>query len=339
MMRRLSCAILLSWVVLLGLPGCGRKEGGTGGPAARPGAKRIYLIVKASESEFWQIVIEGARQAARRLNVDLVAQAPVSEADVARQIAILETAIAARPDAIILAPTVADSLVPGVERAMASGIPVVVIDSAIHTENISSYLASDNEALGRLAADKMAEALQAKTGKAEGEVACVTFMSGVGSLEARKKGFTERVAARYPGIRIVAYQDAQGKQGTTLNIVQNYLSAYPALRGIFSNNVNSGDETVRALDMKKRKDLAVVLVDSGPQEVWGLENGYVDFLIVQKPWTMAVMGVEYALRAAAGEKLPKTVDTGIMAITPAMLKSGEADEFLKPIEFHRRKGD
>lgn len=339
MIRRLVGAALLSSVALLALPGCDRREGGTGGPAPGAGAKRIYLIVKASESEFWQIVIEGARQAARRLNVDLVAQAPVSEADVAKQIAILETAVAARPAAIILAPTVADSLVPGVERAMASGIPVIVIDSAISTENISSYLASDNEALGRLAADKMAEALAAQAGKPEGEVACVTFMSGVGSLEARKKGFTERVAARHPGIRIVAYQDAQGKQGTTLNLVQNYLSAYPNLRGIFSNNVNSGDETVRALDMKKKKDLAVVLVDSGPQEVWGLENGYVDFLILQKPWSMATMSVEYALKAAAGEKLPKSVDTGIMAITPAMLKSGEADEFLKPIEFHRRRGN
>jgi ribose transport system substrate-binding protein len=336
--RRLALLAFLAASAALSLPGCGRKETGTGASSA-PGAKKIYLIVKASESEFWQIVIEGAKQAARRLNVNLIAQAPVSEADVSKQIAIMETAIAARPDAIILAPTVADSLVPAAERAMAAGIPVIVIDSAISTGNITSYLASDNVALGRLAADRMAEALQAKTGKPEGEVACVTFMSGVGSLEARKRGFTEQMAAKYPGIKVVAWQDAQGKQGTTLNIVQNFLTAYPGLKGVFANNVNSGDETVRALDMKKRKDLAVVLVDSGPQEVWGIENGYVDFLIVQKPWSMAQMSVEYALKAVAKEKLPKVVDTGIMAITPAMFKSGEADEFLKPVEFHKKKRD
>jgi len=336
MIRRLVLAALLGTLALPSLPGCDGKDAGGG---AGPGAKKIYLIVKASESEFWQIVLEGARQAAKRRNVNLIAQSPVSEADVSKQIAILETAIAAKPDAIILAPTVADSLVPAVERAMAAKIPVIVIDSGISTENIASFLASDNVALGRLSADKMAEALKAKTGKAEGEIACVTFMSGVGSLEARKKGFLDQLAARYPGIKVVDFQDAQGKQGTTLNIVQNYLTAHPNLKGVFSNNVNAGDETVRALDMKKKKDLAVVVVDSGPQEIWGLGNGYVDFVIVQKPWSMAEMGVEYALKAIAGEKLPKFVDTGIMAIDPGMLKSGAADEFLKPIEFHAKKGN
>src|SRR5262245_7443442 len=55
--------------------------------------KRIYFIVKASESEFWQIVIAGAKKKAEELKVHLIAQAPVSESDVSRQIAILENAI------------------------------------------------------------------------------------------------------------------------------------------------------------------------------------------------------------------------------------------------------
>jgi ribose transport system substrate-binding protein len=345
MVRRLA-QFVLPVLVAVALAACGNGDTGTKPPAGGPkpdggkapdaaGQKKVYFITKASESEFWQIVTDGARKAAKKLGVHLIPQAPVSESDVSKQIAILETATASKPDAIVLAPTVADALVPGVEKAMGAGIPVVIIDSAISTEKITTFLASDNIAIGTVSADKMAEALKARTGKAEGEIACLTFMSGVGSLEKRKKGFLDQLKAKYPGIKVLAFQDAQGKQGTSLNIAQNYLTAYPDLKGIYANNQPTGDETVRALDMKKKKDLAVVVVDAGPQEVWGLENGFVDFVIVQKPWTMGHMGVEYALKAIRGEKLPTFVDTGIVAISPAMMKSGEAKEFLDPVAFHK----
>jgi len=63
----------------------------------------------------------------------------------------------------------------------------------------------------------------------------------------------------------------------------------------------------------------------------------VDAVIVQKPWSMGAMGVEYAVKAINGEKLPKSIDTGVVAITPEMLKSGAAAEFLDPIKFYGKK--
>jgi ribose transport system substrate-binding protein len=316
------------------LAGCGKPEAETSIGKAPGRRKTIYLIAKASESEFWHIVIAGARKAAADLGAQLVAQAPVSESDVSKQIGIMESAISARPDAIVLAPTVADALVPAIEKAAARKLPVVIIDSQANTDKYVAFLASDNVKIGELGADMLANALQKRFAKAEGEVACITYMSGVGSLERRKTGFLRRIAEKYPGIKIVDFQDAQGKQGTAMSIVQNYLTAYPNLRGIFTNNNITGDETVRALDMRNRKDLAVVLVDSGPQINWGLANGYVDSVIVQKPWSMGYMGVEWALKAIKGERLPKEVDTGVAAITPDMLLSGAAKELLDPLEFH-----
>ena len=299
--------------------------------------EKIYFIVKATESSFWQIVIDGGKTAADELGVEFIAEAAPSEADIAKQIQIVEAAIGAKPDAIALAPTVADALVPAIENAMDQDIPVVLFDSAASTDKYTSFLASDNIAIGATAADKMAEALIAKYGKAEGQVVALSFMAGVGSLEARKKGFLEQVAAAYPDIEVVDFYDAQGKQGTTLAAVQGYLTSYPDLKGIYASNEPTGEETVRALDTAGKKDLAVVVVDAGPQEMWGLENGFVDAMIVQKPWVMGYMAVEYAQKAAMGETLEKFIDTGIVAITPEMYKSGEAEEFLNPVEFHKNK--
>lgn len=297
---------------------------------------KIYFIVKATENSFWQTVIDGGKTAAEALGVEFVAEAAPSEADVAKQIAILETAIGAKPAAIVLAPTVEDALVPGIEAATAAGIPVILIDSQAKTEQYVSFLASDNVAIGTIAADEMAKALKAKFGKEEGKVAGITYMSGVGSLERRKTGFLDQVKAKYPGINMVDFQDAQGKQGQSLAIAQNYLTAFPDLNGIYASNLPTGEETVRALDTAKKTGLAVVVVDAGEQEVWGLTNGFVDAVIVQQPWKMGYMGIEYAMKAVNGEKLEKFIDTGVAVITPDMVKSGAAEEYLNPVEFHKK---
>ena len=307
------------------------------GNVAAADAAKIYFVVKATESSFWQVVIDGGKTAAKDLGVELIAEAAPSEADIAKQIAIVEAAVGAKPDAIALAPTVADALVPVIEKATDEGIPMILFDSAASTDKYVSFLASDNIAIGTIGADKLAEAMIAKFGKAEGQVVALSFMAGVGSLEARKKGFLEQVAAKYPGIEVVDFFDAQGKQGTTLSAVQGYLTTYPDLKGIYASNEPTGEETVRALDTAKKTDLAVVVVDTGPQEQWGLANGYVDAMISQKPWVMGYMAVEYALKASQGEELEKFIDTGVVAISPAMLESGEAEEFLNPVEFHKNK--
>ena len=317
--------VLLAVAVFVSFAGSALAEG-----------EKIYFIVKATESDFWQIVIDGGRTAGEEFGIEFISQAAPTEADVAKQVAILETAIGDKPDAIVLAPTVEDALVPGIEKAMAEGIPMILIDSAASTDQYTSFLASDNVAIGTIAADKMAEALEARTGKAAGKIAGITFMSGVGSLEKRKKGFMDQIK-NYPDIEVVDFQDAQGKQGQTLAIVQNLLTTYPDLVGIYGSNQYVGDETIRALDMAQKKDLATVVVDAGPLEVEGLKTGLTDYMIVQQPWKMGYMGVEYALKAIKGESLETFIDTGVVAITPEMMESGAAEEFLDPVAFNKKK--
>ena len=341
-MRKMSCFAVLFLVGLVAWVGVGCKKKGQA-PAkkavkdAQPAKKKVYVILKASESEFWNIVKDGAETAGKELNVQVTVKSPVSEAEINRQVAIMENAISAKPDAIVVAPSQSAPLVPAIDVAMKQGIPVIVIDSGVDSENYTSFLASDNIKIGTLAADEMAEALTAKTGAPKGKVAGITFFAGAGSLEKRKKGFEEQVQDSYPEIEIVDFRDAAGKTGQSINFVENYLTKYgDELKGIFANNQITGEETVSALSQAKRQDLAVVVVDSGQQEVWGLENGYVDSMIVQQPWKMGFMGVEYALKAAQGEKLDKFVDTGVIAISPEMLREGTADEYLDPIAFHNK---
>lgn len=295
----------------------------------------VFFIVKASENEFWQIVLDGAQKAAKHYGVKFVHQEATSESEVSRQVSILETAITTKPSAIVLAPTVADALVPGIEKAMNSGIPVIIIDSMANTDNYVSYLGSDNYVIGQRSADELAKALEKKNGKPAGKVAAITYMSGVGSLEARMSGFLDRVKEAYPDIEVVAVRDAMGQVGNTINITNDLLTAHPDLDGLYANNQMTGDDLVRALDMMGRKDLAAVAVDSSAQEIWGLENDYLDAVLVQQPWVMGYAGVAYAVMARNGVPLAKNVDTGILVITKESLASGEADAAINPFEYYK----
>ncbi|HJO93663.1 MAG TPA: ABC transporter substrate-binding protein [Victivallales bacterium] len=297
--------------------------------------KRIYLIPKANSAGYWQTVIDGAQHAAKKYGVDLIVQGATSEIDVTRQISIVENALVTHPAAIILAPTSTDSLVPVIEKASREKVPVIIIDSKANTKNYKSFMASDNVKIGELAADQLAQAIKEKTGKIQGDVAGITFLSGASSLEQRKKGFLNRIKEKYPKLKVVDFRDALAKSTNAIDITQNYLTKYPELKGIFCNNNYTTDGAARTLYAAHKKNIALIGVDSDQQEIWGLKNGYIKSIIVQKPWIMGYMGVEYAIKAINGKKIPKYVNTGVVAITKKMIISGKAEQFLNPVKYYK----
>ena len=135
--------------------------GGTeseGGAAERP--YDVAVIIKATDSDFWQYVLVGARNYAAENpeDVRITEHGPPSEADIAQQVTILEDVIASGVDAIVIASTSSDASVPAIERAVEMGIPVITIDNRVNTDAVSSHLATDNRVGGAMAADKMASA-------------------------------------------------------------------------------------------------------------------------------------------------------------------------------------
>jgi ribose transport system substrate-binding protein len=61
----------------------------------------IAVIIKATDSDFWQYMVIGARNYAKEHpNVEVTLFGPASEADVDKQVAILENVIAKKPDGI-----------------------------------------------------------------------------------------------------------------------------------------------------------------------------------------------------------------------------------------------
>ncbi|MBV9107381.1 MAG: ABC transporter substrate-binding protein [Verrucomicrobia bacterium] len=290
----------------------------------------IPIIVKDTTSFFWQIVLSGARKAGKDLGVTVPELGAQSESDINGQISILENAVSEKPAAIVIAPTQFKALGKPIDEA-AKKCKIIGIDSAADSKAFTSFLQTDNVQGGRVAADGLAAAIEAKYGKPEGGVALITSIPGVGSLDQRAKGFKEEIAAKYPGLKLVADKVADGMATTALNIMTDLITANPNLRGVFASNLIMAQGAGQAIAENKVADkIKLVGFDSDNKLVKLLSDGNITALVVQDPYRMGYEGVKTALAASKGEQVPATVDTGVNLITKENMNSARSQELLNP---------
>lgn len=290
----------------------------------------IPIIVKDTTSFYWQIVLAGARQAGKDLNVNVQELGAQSEADINGQIGILENAVSGKPAAVVISPTQFAALGPAITEA-AKQVKVIGIDSAADSKSFTSFLTTDNVQGGRAAADALAAAITQQYGAAEGDIALITSLPGVGSLDQRAKGFKEQLAAKYPKLKLIADRVADGQPTTGLNIMTDLITASPNLRGVFASNLimaQGAGQAIAENDLGEK--IKLIGFDNDERLVSFLNEGVIAALVVQDPYRMGYDGVKTALAASKGEPVPAEVDTGVNVITKANMNEKRSQELLNP---------
>ena len=214
--------------------------------AAKSKKWRVMVIPKGTTHEFWKTIHAGALKAAQELgNVEVIWQGPQKEDDRTQQIQYVQNAVATGVDAIVLAPLDAKALKAAVEGAVAKGIPVVIIDSALESDKPVSYVATDNYHGGVLAGQRLGELL-----KGQGKIILMRYAVGSASTEEREKGFTDTIAKNFPGITYLsddqyAGATADSAQRTAQSLATRYRGQ---VDGVFCPNESSTLGMLRALD-------------------------------------------------------------------------------------------
>jgi ribose transport system substrate-binding protein len=175
----------------------------------------------------------------------LIWQGTQKEDDRYQQIQLVQNAIAARVDGIVLAPLDSKALVKPVEEAIGRNIPVVIIDSGLESKAITSYIATDNYNGGVLAARRLGELL-----KGEGKIILLRYAVGSASTELREKGFTETISKEFPKLTYLSNTEYAG--ATADSAQQKAQSLVTRFRnqvdGIFCPNESSCLGMLRALE-------------------------------------------------------------------------------------------
>jgi ribose transport system substrate-binding protein len=295
-------------------------------------AKVVAVIPKSTAHVFWVSVEAGARAAAADYGLELVWNGPPTESDIARQIQILDSMVARRVDGIAIAACERKALVDPVERAVAAGIPVTVVDSGIDSTRYMSFIATDNVEAGRIAARALAEMLAGR-----GKVAMILHAPGSFSTMDREQGFEEVMAREFPGISIVARQFAMSDRARAMAAAENILTAHPDLGGLFASTEPSASGIALAL---KSRGLAgrirFVGFDWSEAMLEDLRTGVLDAIVVQDPFRMGFEAVKSLAEKIEGRQPPKRLDLPARLVRAADLELPEVKALLAPDPRKRR---
>ncbi|MDQ2711746.1 MAG: substrate-binding domain-containing protein [Acidobacteriota bacterium] len=261
----------------------------------------VAVIPKASADLFWQSVHAGAVKAGRDNHVKLVWDGPPNETDIASGMQIVETMINRRVDAIALAPSDRSAFKIVVDRAARAGIPVVIYDSAMDSDNYFSFVATDNYLGGQMGADRLGQILQGK-----GKIVIVKTVPGGASTTAREDGFRSEIQKKFPHIQILDERFGMASIAQSITVTENMLTAHPDLDGIFCSNESGTGGAAQALKARNNK-LKLVGFDSSPMLINELKAGWIDSLVIQDPFKMGEMATLQAIKGIRRERAEKKI--------------------------------
>jgi ribose transport system substrate-binding protein len=291
----------------------------------------IAVIPKGTAHEFWKSVHAGAEKASQELGVNVIWKGPLREDDREDQTQVVESFINMHVKGIVLAPLDDTALVPVVTDAVRAGIPVVALDSQIKTDDIVSFVATDNHRGGQLAGDHLAKLLGGK-----GKVMMLRYAEGSASTAEREKGFLDAIAA-YKGIEVVSANQYGGvTTESAFKASENLLTAHKGpqgltVQGIFCPNESTAFGMLRALeDDGFAGKVAFVGFDSSSKLVDAMAKGHLDATVVQDPIKMGYLAVKAMFEHLQGRPVEKRIDTGATLITRETMGSPEAQALLTP---------
>ena len=299
--------------------------------APTPAAKRVAVVPKGTTHEFWKAVQAGAMlgQDDAGGTIAVTYRGPEKEDDREQQISLVQNLVSARHDAIVLAPLDSKALLAPVRQARQAGIQVVIMDSALEGEpgaDFASFVATDSQAGGRLAGERMATLLP--TG---GKVLLLRYLEGSASTAAREQGFVDALS-KAPGITLVdPLRYAGATRATAQEAAENLLAANGDIAGVFCPNESSTFGMMLALRSRGMLGkIAFVGFDSSAELVDALRAGEIAALVVQDPIKMGRLAVKAAADALAGRTVERRIDTGVAVVTKDNLAEPEIARLVNP---------
>lgn len=292
------------------LAACG--SGGTSTSSGSSGGKAssgvsIGLSLSTLNNPFFVSLRDGAQAAADAAGAKLV----VTDArdDATQQANQVQNFQTQQLSGVIINAVDSDAAGPIVKPLVSAKIPVVAVDRAVNGADVSSFIASDNVAGGRLAADALAKAVGEK-----GKVIVLQGVAGTSAARDRGQGFADGIKA-YPNIEVVAMQPADFDRAKGLDVATNLMQAHPDAVGIFAENDEMALGAVQALGARAGTSVFVVGFDGTADGVTAIKAGTMQASIAQQPEALGKTAVETLLALIGGKTAEKTIAVPVVVLT------------------------
>jgi ribose transport system substrate-binding protein len=280
------------------------------GPAQAADNIKIGFITKFPVPFFATMENAAKAYAAAHPGVEIVFGQGTSATDIEGQIALIESMVTKGVQGIAVTP-VDPTVAPALDKAIAAGVKVVLLDNNIPDWNGRSALATtDNYAAGKIAGGYLKSVL--KDGDTLG---ILEGVPGVPSLDDRVKGMLDGLQG--VDVNIVGRGATNCTEELGINVAQDLLTANPDLKAIYAACGPPAAGAAQAIKNAGIANDAIVLVgfDFCCGEAEALTAGIEDATVAQFPAKMAELGVDALVKAIRGEQVESLIDSGAALVT------------------------
>lgn len=193
-----------------------------------------------------------------------------------------------KPTMVVLAAVDFEAMKPGIEKARAAGIPVMIFDRQITSTKTDLTSVAGTVEIGEIAADQIQKLLKDKKGSVKGKVLQILGDPGDSYTLDIQKGFETKMKA-FPDVKIISAPALQWEASKAGDIASDQLLTNPDIDLIFVHAAHLAVPVVAILEAKGKKPGDVMLVSSNGAPV-GLD-------LIRKGWEQ--VEVEQPLYAQA----------------------------------------
>ncbi|MBD5785518.1 ABC transporter substrate-binding protein [Cellulosimicrobium terreum] len=223
------------------------------------------------------------------------------------QIQAIRSYIAQGVDVIAFSPVVESGWDAVLEEAKDAGIPVILTDRAVDSEDESlyeSFIGSDFVLEGEMAGDWVSENVATEP------INVVELQGTTGAAPAidRKTGF-ETATADNPNVKIIDSQTGNFTRAEGKTVMEGFLQAHDDIDLVYAHNDDMGlgaIEAIEAAGLVPGEDIKIVTVDAVKDGMTALADGKINFIVECNP----LLGPDLAdiiKKVLAGEEVEKRI--------------------------------
>lgn len=260
---------------------------GTETPASSEKPLELVIITQSWDNIFFVQMRDAALAYAEKLdNVNVTVMAG---ADINEQLKLMEDFTVQKPDAIAVCSYDASAIVPGIETAMAAGIPVFCLDNNCTGTEIVSFIGTDNVLGGYLMGKYINEVMGG-----EGKMAVIEGPAGNFNSNIRRQGMDQAFEEIGSKVEVVASISANWKRDQGLTVANDIITSTPDLKLIFCLNDEMAFGAMQAIEASGR-DITLVAYNGVPEAFMNIYNGHMLATVAQYPETFATTYIDCAI--------------------------------------------
>ncbi len=281
------------------------------------GEKKTYTIgmSQCNLGEPWRVQMNADIEKAAAEHPDIKMVLKDAQNDTLKQRSHVEEFISAHVSLIIISPKEAAPLTEPVAKAMAAGIPVIVLDRRVMGDKYTCFIGADNKLIGRKAGEWIAKKLGGK-GKIVELKGLMTSTPG----QDRHTGFREGLGDSK--IEIVFEAEMKWLEPDARKEMESALSRLDKIDLVYAHNdPGAHGAWLAAKAAGREKDILFVGIDALPHEgVMYVKQGVLAATF-QYP-TGGREAIDTALKVLSNEKVPKEITLGSRVFTKENVEKG-----------------